>query len=163
MTPTRREVIGGCAAGCGALLFGACGGRSKPAADSGARTDPGSAAPSCDPVEPSAVEDGWVEVRLADFPGLEEPGGWATIEVPDALLYAIVACTGPGCWVSMWSICSHGACPVEWDAAEGNAWCGCHGSRFAEDGSVLIGPATEPLRTFPVGRSGDSLWIHRPL
>jgi cytochrome b6-f complex iron-sulfur subunit len=40
--------------------------------------------------------------------------------------------------------CTHLGCIVEEDG-EGYA-CPCHGSRFGEDGSVLEGPAKEPLR-----------------
>ena len=47
--------------------------------------------------------------------------------------------------------CTHLRCLVSWNA-EAVSWdCECHGSRFAPDGTVLHGPATEPLedRTVP--------------
>jgi Rieske Fe-S protein len=41
--------------------------------------------------------------------------------------------------------CTHLGCIVLWDAA-GRQWeCPCHASRFAPDGTVLKGPAKEPL------------------
>ncbi|MCE0447791.1 Rieske 2Fe-2S domain-containing protein [Streptomyces tricolor] len=41
--------------------------------------------------------------------------------------------------------CTHLGCLVSFNRAE-RAWeCPCHGSRFAVDGSVIQGPAVEPL------------------
>lgn len=114
-------------------------------------------------VEVGAVEDGWVEIELADYPELEAPGGHATIAVPSALLYVIVACVSPECWVALWSTCTHGACGLEWRPEPQHAFCPCHGSVFDRNGVVQNGPAVRDLAVFPVGRRGDSLWVHRPL
>ena len=162
---TRRDLLFACSAGCTALALGGC----KALSDTGSRfaehDSDGAPLPGgtdC-AVEPGTAAEGGVEIPLADYPGLETPGGSAIIAIAESLLYVVIACIEADCWIALWSTCTHGACPVQWKPESRHAWCGCHGSVFAPDGTVLQGPATEPLTTFPVGRRGDSLWVHRPL
>ncbi|SEK62809.1 FAD-dependent oxidoreductase [Nitrosovibrio tenuis] len=43
-------------------------------------------------------------------------------------------------------VCTHMKCKVHWNGVETSWDCPCHGSRFAPDGTVIEGPATEPLQ-----------------
>jgi Rieske Fe-S protein len=102
-----------------------------------------------------------VELPLSEYPDLATVGGFAYVVKPESLLQAIVAQVDKDCFVALWRICTHGACETEWDAEARTAVCPCHLSVFAEDGRILEGPATVPLRTFPVVRRGGSLWLQR--
>ncbi len=112
-------------------------------------------------VDTGAATSGWVELALADYTALRTVGGYVYVVLPEHLLNVVIAMIAEDCYVAVWRICSHGACETDWDAATDTAICPCHGSVFAEDGAVLVGPATAGLRTFPVVRRGDSLWLDR--
>jgi cytochrome b6-f complex iron-sulfur subunit len=166
VSPPRRLVLAGLCASLVAACTRRLGGKATETRDSDGEGE--TASPDTgDPVDPDPCGDashsveGWVEVPLADHPELLEPGGHAQVDVPDQLLRLIVVHGVDGCFSAIWRICTHGACETEWDAEALAAVCPCHGSLFADDGSVLVGPATEPLRAYPVVRRGDSLWIER--
>lgn len=154
----RRSVL----AGVGAVLAGglsACGdGREGPTPDALGHTDPPAGGGDTDETCASTDE---VRVPLADHPDLDEVG-WTVVTVPDRLLDVVVA-QHDGGLVALWRTCTHGACPLSWDPEAGEAWCGCHGGRYAADGTVVAGPPPRPARTFPAWREGDELVVCRRL
>jgi glycine/D-amino acid oxidase-like deaminating enzyme/nitrite reductase/ring-hydroxylating ferredoxin subunit len=52
--------------------------------------------------------------------------------------------------------CTHMGCLVRWNGADRSWDCPCHGSRFAVDGTVLGGPAEEPLERIALAHTADA-------
>ncbi len=91
--------------------------------------------------------------------GLAMASGWARAElhgdgdtpaeghgqVRRAGLRPVGTCTVDGKTTAVSAICPHLYGVVQWNDAEKSWDCPLHGSRFAPDGSVLEGPATQPL------------------
>ncbi|MGB3615086.1 MAG: ubiquinol-cytochrome c reductase iron-sulfur subunit [Elainellaceae cyanobacterium] len=59
--------------------------------------------------------------------------------------------------VAVNSLCTHQGCSVAWDGE--TFACPCHGSKFSPDGSVLEGPASEPLGTYEAKIDGDRVLV----
>jgi hypothetical protein len=78
--------------------------------------------------DPSITQSVWMREQLPQFPTLNHD-----LEVD-------VVIVGAG----LTGLRRH-ICLVRWDAADRTWDCPCHGSRFHPDGSILSGPAEEPL------------------
>ena len=50
--------------------------------------------------------------------------------------------------LALYRVCTHLDCLVHWDDQQGTFLCPCHGSRFAENGDYLYGPAPRGLDRF---------------
>ena len=133
--PTRRGVVrAAAAAGVAMPLLAACG--ADEAADGGA--GPGSAS-------------GPATVAAADVP----VGGGAIL----AAAKVVVTQPSEGDFKAFTAVCTHQGCAVA-EIASGQITCPCHGSAFSiEDGSVVAGPAPEPLAEKTVEVKGDRLSI----
>ncbi|MEY4530191.1 MAG: hypothetical protein RLZZ156_912 [Deinococcota bacterium] len=54
--------------------------------------------------------------------------------------------------------CTHAGCDVDKPSSDHHFDCPCHGSRFAIDGSVVNGPARQPLRAILLKLEGETLF-----
>lgn len=93
-----------------------------------------------------------IDVDLTDpaNAALNNPGGSKIIQS------ILVANTGAN-FIAVSSICTHEGCTVGYSAEK--IQCPCHGSQFNTTGSVLQGPATTPLQSYGVTKTGNTLKI----
>lgn len=88
-------------------------------------------------------------------------GATSDVAVGSATIFSdrgvVVSQPAEGRFKAFSTTCTHSGCPV--DRIEGEEIvCPCHGSRYSiADGSVVNGPATEPLAEQPVSVEGQDL------
>jgi cytochrome b6-f complex iron-sulfur subunit len=126
MNPNRRQVLQTLAISGGSLaVLGAC--------------------------APSVVKSGKRD-KIADLSSLKSEG--ASVQFKYDNVQAVLVRTGKTLRTTEFSsvalvaysmTCTHLGCVVNKPEANGQTVCGCHGSRFAADGSVIDGPASRPL------------------
>lgn len=61
--------------------------------------------------------------------------------------------------VALSSLCPHKGCVVKWDKDEQNLACPCHDSFFEINGSVIKGPANQPLDVYQVKEEGGTILV----
>jgi len=84
------------------------------------------------------------------------PVGGGVIFAPNQV---VVTQPVKGTFKAFSSICTHQGCPVA-TVANGIINCDCHGSKYAiADGSVVNGPAPQPLPPKQITISGDSITL----
>ena len=148
----RRNVLGGAtAAAVGLPLLAACG-----SDDPDTATDPTSEPTSSSPSDtgsetPTDDAAGAALAATSDIP----VGGCAVFSEQKC----VVTQPSEGTFKAFSSVCSHQGCTVS-ASTDGVIPCGCHGSEFSiEDGSVLRGPATEPLAEVAISVDGDTITL----
>lgn len=161
----RRTALMGMGAVGVAGLLAACGGGAPSSSGGGApsaTTEP-TTEPSTDASAPSPEE-----TTPSEEPATADPdaGGEAlttTADVPEGggvVLHGpgvVVAQPAAGTFVAFSSTCTHQGCAVT-TVADGLITCDCHGSQFnIADGSVVTGPATQPLPQVAIVVEGDRI------
>jgi Rieske Fe-S protein len=151
---SRRALLAGAGVTCAALLTGCTtydagnGGflGSTPASSSGTAT-PDSGATSRATGSTAAASD--VLISTSDVPD----GGGTIIDGKNIVVTQPEART----FKAFSAVCTHQGCIVN-SVSDGTIDCPCHGSKFSiKDGSVVHGPATEPLPSVAIKVEGTSV------
>lgn len=102
--------------------------------------------------EPGPGPGKTIELDLADpaNASLNNAGGSKIVQS------ILVANTGTN-FIAVSSVCTHEGCTVGYSAEK--IQCPCHGSQFNTNGSVLQGPATLPLQSYSISKTGNILKI----
>jgi cytochrome b6-f complex iron-sulfur subunit len=96
---------------------------------------------------------------FADFPQLQTVGGVVCGQPTGLSNPIIVTRLDASTVIAVDSKCTHLGCTVGWNQGNQDFECPCHGSTFAIDGRVKVGPATTPLKSYAVTVNADSVVV----
>jgi cytochrome b6-f complex iron-sulfur subunit len=96
--------------------------------------------------------------KKVTVPLKEIPDGGAKFFEFEGLAAVLVKQKGGGV-AAFSAVCSHLGCIVQWQQAQNQFLCPCHGGQFSSDGNVLGGPPPKPLTKLPFTVNGDSVTI----
>ena len=124
-------------------------------------------------VNTSTQKDAIFKLRVSDYPALQQNYGSVRLGInpifgpnaPDGDFWPfLVNRDGFGDFHVLDCECRHASCVVPtFDNFLFRIKCECHGSEYDIDGSLLNGPATKPLHTYPCEFDGnDTLTIRAP-
>lgn len=144
--PSRRTLLRVVAASGGAVVLAACGGDDETAGTGSRGEESPTGAES--PTEDGGSSGGGL-VATADVP----VGSGVILEQEKVVVTQLTE----GQFQAFTAVCTHQSCTVG-SINEERISCPCHGSAYSvQDGSVLNGPATRPLREIPVAVEGDQV------
>lgn len=153
-------------AGGGAVFLGACAADREAASGAtgaGSSSAPSSAASSAAP-SPSAAESSASSAPEATAKAPDGPSvTTADVPVEGGIILAgsdyVVTQPAKGEFKAFTKICTHKGCPVA-EVVDKKIHCNCHQSNFSiEDGSVLNGPASAPLKEFKTEVIGKKVYV----
>lgn len=111
-------------------------------------------ASGCTLINPAPTIDAAGDGGFEWPPELLKPGAQVKVRLPGLDELVLVWRTEQGERAATVT-CTHLGSEVHYNAAEGTLDCPSHGSRFAQDGKVVHGPAKRPLQPYTVTAQGS--------
>jgi len=75
------------------------------------------------------------------------------------IIVRLAAGTATSAFTAVQVACTHQGTAINFNAAQGKFICPNHGSQFSTGGTVLLGPAVQPLKVYNVGITGNTLTV----
>ncbi|MBK6284285.1 MAG: Rieske (2Fe-2S) protein [Draconibacterium sp.] len=104
--------------------------------------------------------------------GNQPPAGGITVDLTDSAFAALNTVGGyaykgdiiiirstDSVYVALSKVCTHQGCTVTYNSGNNNLPCPCHGSLYTINGTVVNGPAPDPLKRYDVKKNGNILTI----
>jgi Rieske Fe-S protein len=107
-----------------------------------------------------AASNGTVSFTVQQLPALAQVGGSVTGHAAGVPFPLVVLRASASQVLAFNARCPHLGCAVQ--GAKQLFICPCHGSLFGLDGSVKLGPATQPLIALPVTFDGTQVVVKVP-
>ncbi len=104
--------------------------------------------------------NGLATVDFTVFSALRSAGGAVHLRIEGVNDRLIVVRVSDSQAIALSSICTHRGCDVSFNSGEGRFDCPCHGSEYSESGSVLRGPADQPLKQYTVQFNSDDDFLN---
>jgi Rieske Fe-S protein len=152
----RRTLTGALSVGPGLPVLAACSG------DAGGvtATDPDTPSPTATGSATSTPDE---SPSPSAGPPVDAFARTSDIEVGGGTIYPdeqiVITQPDKGEFRCFTAVCTHQGCIVS-SVSDGNIHCVCHGSAFSiADGSVVNGPATQPLAAEPITVTGDAITL----
>jgi cytochrome b6-f complex iron-sulfur subunit len=93
-----------------------------------------------------------IDISTSQYSALQANGG---------AVYAnnlIIARDNTGKFIALYDVCTHAGCTIQFNGTN-QFPCPCHGSIFDENGNVVNGPATTPVKKYTTSLAGNILTI----
>jgi Rieske Fe-S protein len=150
----RRTVAGIATIGVGLPVLAACSGSDG----SDVATDPNTPSPTSTPTASESAE-----ASPSETPSVDAFAQASDIEVGGGTIFAedqvVITQPSDGEFKCFSAVCTHQGCIVS-SVSDGVIMCECHGSAFSiKDGSVVNGPATQPLAAEQISVDGDAITL----